>query len=1099
VSLETDIGLNMVRSIYRDHRGYLWIGNQRTGLMRYDSYNIKTYLNQPENPSSISSNGIAYIYEDTHKDLWIGTTNGLNLYQPQKDNFKRYYLADEEQTHISANFINRIAESPDSTLWILTQDGLFKFNRETDSFEVFKDEQSSQFICISWDKQGQMWCGKSDVSGLFLFNEKEQSFTFYEDKNNLEYKIGRKTLHIDDKNRFWYGHRGRGFARFFPQKKEFLYFPSINGGYGTFGKFIWDIQEPDSINLLIGIDQGGVNIFNRESCEFKYITSDNPLYGELSFNGIFCIHQDYENITWVGTSRGGISYSNPKESRFSTKTPPIVERNQAGKLSYYPSFGYHTCFMESQDGKIWIGTDGGGINIYDRKTQLFEYLPYVTIQGEKHNLGVIRTISEDSFGNIWITRWEGEIIKYNRKENTYSIVNFEIPNLIDVSGNTYWSMHIDSKDRIWLSFTFGEVVLYNLNEEIIDIYYVGDNVNYMDTKFHESPNSEIFITSRNGIFKFKEKTRQLTQIIDKKNILSMSFCNNNKIWFGSDIDGVFQCDLNGNQLINYKFLNESKPFLIKGMVCANNKIWISTNSGIIIYDVALKTSSRFDKEDGLQGNIFFLQSVLKASDGELFFGGNNGFSSFYPQKVATNLFVPPVYITDLLISDEKQSYKVDTSKINTVIEYAEEVEIKWKPDLSIELQFVAISYTFPNKNHYAYMLEGIDSDWNYTDAHSRKAIYKKLQPGIYTFIVKASNNDNVWNEDGKRLKIIIKPPFYKTEWFYGVIVLVFILIIYLIIELREKKAIRDTKLLQEKVQERTILIQKQKEQLDGQNHLLEEQYEELAHKQERLRKQNEELFMHRTNLQKMVDDRTKDLLKAKEKAEEADRLKSSFLANMSHEIRTPMNAIVGFSSLLNDPSLSKSERENFVSMITSNSDVLLHLVEDILDFSLIESNQMKIHFIEVEINEILDNIYTSFALRNTNSNVKFTLNNTVKSEHVKIVSDEFRIRQILSNLIGNAIKFTEQGYIEIGAKKNDKALELFVKDTGRGMTKKEQQIVFKQFVKIEKDVRDNKRGIGLGLSISKRLSHLLHGQLNVKSVVNEGSEFILTLPLAKNH
>ena len=211
--------------------------------------------------------------------------------------------------------------------------------------------------------------------------------------------------------------------------------------------------------------------------------------------------------------------------------------------------------------------------------------------------------------------------------------------------------------------------------------------------------------------------------------------------------------------------------------------------------------------------------------------------------------------------------------------------------------------------------------------------------------------------EGSSLTVIIHPPFWKEKWFYFLEACILIVIIYIIIIYREKRIKKNSEVLKQKVIQRTKVIQSQAEQLDKQNNLLEEQFEELEAKQEELQTQNEELNLHRNNLQSLVDERTIDLRKAKEKAEESDRLKSSFLANMSHEIRTPMNAIIGFSNLLTNESIEDNEKEKFVELITHNSEVLLHLIEDILDFSMIESNQMKIHLKEFHINDLLENIF----------------------------------------------------------------------------------------------------------------------------------------------
>ncbi len=280
--------------------------------------------------------------------------------------------------------------------------------------------------------------------------------------------------------------------------------------------------------------------------------------------------------------------------------------------------------------------------------------------------------------------------------------------------------------------------------------------------------------------------------------------------------------------------------------------------------------------------------------------------------------------------------------------------------------------------------------------------------------------------------------------------------------------------------------------------IVNERTKEIIQQKEEIRAQNDELEKHRNHLEKIVKERTKDLEIAREKAEESDRLKSSFLANMSHEIRTPMNAIIGFSNLLIENNIDPDTRTNLTNEITKNSFSLLNIIDNILDLAKIETNQIRIDKSEFSLVELLNDIYYSFFEIIKNKKLEFILNSNIQ-DNVVIHSDPIRVKQILKNLVENAIKFTEKGSIEIGHTINNEYITVYVKDTGIGITEKQLSYIFARFSKVEDDKRKLFGGTGLGLSICKHLIELLDGKIKVESEINKGTTFYLEIPLFQNN
>ena len=1070
IDINQGLSHNQVQCIFKDSRGFIWIGTN-SGLNRFDGYSFKIFRHIPSDTTSLIDNRIQGIFEDRTGKLWINLMSSFVIYDPMTEKFTYDNELFHKNIEISIPSISRIIQDNNKNIWFVNDStGLFTYIREKDSIihlqynsEDTESVTNEPVNSIVTDSEGNIWL--IGMYGILEKLDKKTHKVIYRTRFLKGHYTERRSLnlYIDRDDDLWIYSKNsdEGVYLFETNTKNFKHFHQDSGPYKLNNNIVNCVVQDDKGLIWVGTDHGGINIIDKRNYSIMIIQNNPDDIHSLTQNSITSLYNDDEGIIWVGTYKKGLCYYHSNLFKFKLYQH---QNNNPNSLPYNDV----NCFQEDEKGNLWIGTNGGGLIYFNRLKNTFRTIKHNSTDPSSLSSDVIVSMFYDKNEKIlWIGTYYGGLNRYNGKTFQHYLNDPDNPN--SLSSNQVWEIFEDSQKNMWIGTLGGGLDLFDRKKETFRHFRAG-NPNSIHSDFvlniTEDDQGRIWIGTANGVECFLPNARKFIQYEfnpDDENSLSYNVVSSiladsrKLIWIATQ-DGlnIFNPE---TQTFYHYYKEDGLPDNNILALIEDNKgdIWASSINGITNISVGQKDEgnriqlkfTNYSESDGLQGKEFNEGLVLKSSKGELIFGGPDGFNIIDPSALVFNTKPPRVVITNFQIFNKsiELGQKVNGRIIlDKSITQTREIKLKHFEDV-ISIEFAALNYIHPEKNKYKYMLEGFNKEWMQTTSKERKATYTNLDPGEYIFRVRASNNDYVWNNEGTSLRIIVRPPYWKTKAaIFSYIILLFVGILVL-------------------------------------------RYLILFNERIRVRNEHEINEVNRKH--------------------ELDLLKMRFFTNVSHELRTPLSLIISPLEKLLKQFKDENLRSE-LKLMYRNSRRLLNLVNQLLDFRRMEVQKIYLKPAYGDIVFFIDEIFQTFTDLAEKKHIDFKFTTSHREfltwfDHDKI---ERIVFNLLSNafkftpegktinidlFIEPKVEYTqESGEQELTADR----LTLKVIDTGIGIPEENISHIFDRFFQNKISGGSSvAQGSGIGLSLTKEFVQLHNGTIQVESQPGEGSCFTVVLYL----
>lgn len=781
---------NAAFAIEQDSDGFMWIGT-RNGLNKYNGYRFTQYEHDEKNPNSLIFNDIREVYFDKVANcVWVGTKNGLSQFLLSEDRFQNYQL-NNSPDHIcqESNFIYQVFRDTKHRLWLGTEGGFKLMDEESGTFQRILANQRADsghlhtsIKSIYEDKAGNIWVGgkkglfsvkaRSDTS--YFLHPATQDFPELAELSDLHIR----TLLGSAEGNMWIGTHEHGL-KFWDRRNQKL----ISYQHNELDETSISNNEIRSAafdkegKLWVGTFYG-LNKFISEEEGFQRIYSNDFDTEGLSSNSIHSVFVDDKGGLWVGTYYAGINYFDKGFSRFSIyKKRPGLGNLSASVIS---------SFAETPDGNLWIGTDGGGLNFLNRATGKFHSFKQKRDNPDSLSANNIKTLLADG-DRLWIGTYQFGLNLFDPETNTFEHFRHQPDNPNSLLGDNVYSL-LREGDYLWIASYEGGLNRMNIKTRSISRYThnPGDSLSLSSNStrvIFKDREDDLWIGTEAGINLLKGRKEgkiYFKTFLPKVQVYAIQAADEESIWIGTYSHGLFHLNKHTHEITNYNKTHGLPGNAVFGILDDDfGNLWLSTNNGLVKFNKEESRFSSYDHNNELKGLEFNFNAHYKTRKGEFLFGSTAGFTLFHPRDIQSNTFHPPVVFTDLYANNKLVKVQDKEGILTRPINQTEQITFSHK-EANFTLHFSSLDYTNPQSNHYSYKMEGVDQEWKFVSGQS-SATYTLQNEGTYTFLLKGSNNDGIWNPKVRKLKIIVRPPIWRSWWAYFGYVCLFATLLYAII------------------------------------------------------------------------------------------------------------------------------------------------------------------------------------------------------------------------------------------------------------------------------------------------------------------------------